>query len=120
MASLPAPKNILIDIVNTVLDSLIQGLGADAAIASATAAAPWLGLPIISWIFKGIVSSVASSLDENIKKFIDVQVIRFQNSEKKKEYDKAIDVIKSQGAGVTIDQINEAKLYINGLIHRGD
>ncbi len=124
MAALPAPTNKLVDIVNTVLDVLLLGLGANAAITAATSAAPWLGLPIISWIFRQIVMAIADSLDTKLKASVDIIVIRFQNGVRKAEYDDAINQMKTamDNPGVSdADKqkaIDAAKAAVRALVNR--
>jgi len=95
MASLPQPKNSLVDVANAVIDALVLGLGVDAAIAAGVAQAPWLAWPIISYIFQQIVTSMAESLDVHLKNTADIVIIRFQNDVRKIEYDSAIDQMKT-------------------------
>lgn len=109
MATLPAPTNRLVTIVNIVLDYLIQGLGAPAAIAAATAAQPWLGWPVISWIFKTVVNGFAALLDTKLKTFVDVIIVRFQNAAIKIDYDKAIDEFKKVYDDPASDAVAKAK-----------
>lgn len=123
---LPAPKNRLVEIVNLVLDQLIKGLGADAAIAAAIAHEPWLAIPIIKWIFTGIVHAVAAAFDTNAKRFVDIWIVRFQDGAKKAEYDKEMGKFK----GVVDDETKtpaeraqarkDASDAIDRIVHRGD
>ncbi len=113
---LPPPTNQLVQIVNTVLDFLILGLGEKAAIAAATAQAPWLSLPIISWIFSSIVAAVASSIDTNIKKNVDIVIIRFQNDVRKIEYDQTIALLNKTPSDPAA--IQAAQDALNLLINR--
>ena len=117
MATVQAPSFPLVDIANLVLDTLIKGLGEDAAIAAATAYAPWLALPIINWIFKQIVSVAANALDTQLKAGVDIVIIRFGNDIRKKEYDAALEPVKAGKA--TPDEIQKARDAIDALVHRG-
>lgn len=51
-----------IDLIDKIIQGLIFTVGVNAAIAAATAALPFLGLPIISNIFRGIVNYVATQI----------------------------------------------------------
>lgn len=118
-----APKNELVLIVNLVLDVLIKGLGADAAIAAAISSQPWLGLPVISSIFKWGVGLLASQLDSVIKDNLDIIIIGMQNDSRKQDYDEAIARLKNKlSQGVTVNEkdqaVTDARNAINNIVHR--
>lgn len=87
---LPAPTNTAISIVKIILDSLIEGVGEDAAVAAAIAYAPWLATPIIKQIFTWGVDQVASAIDQDLFKIAIQIVIKIQSTELKQEYNDAI------------------------------
>ncbi len=117
MAVLPAPKNVFIDVTNAVIDALIEGLGVELAISSATVYAPWLALPVISWIFRQMVSALADCLDSKLKSSIDIVIIRFTNNIHKGEYDDAIAKIKDPNS--TLEDVEAARATLDRFIHRG-
>jgi hypothetical protein len=116
--TLPRPKKTLVGLINVVLDNLIKGLGADLAIAAGVAYAPFLGWPVINFIFRQSVHALASSLNTSIKQNLDNIIIRFQNDARKAEYDKAIEEIKKPGASE--DDIRKAREAMDRLIRRGN
>ncbi len=117
MADLPAPKNVFIDIANAVIDALVDGLGVDLAISAATVYAPWLALPVVSWIFRQIVSAIADSLDTKLTVSVDIVIIRFTNNVHKGEYDDTVAKIKDPAA--TPGDIEAARIALDRLVHRG-
>lgn len=108
--TIAAPTNKLVDIINTVVDQLVLGVGEKVVIAQLTILQPWLGLPVIKWIFSVFVSSLAKSLDSGLKKNIDIVVIRFQNDSRKKEYEKAIEVLKADTANSSTKEEHDRAL----------
>ena len=114
--SLPAPTNDLIHTVNAVIDYLVEGLGADAAITIAETQQPWLKTPFINWMFRGVVVQLAASLDLSLSNKIDKVIIRYQATSLKKEYDQAIEKIKKPG--VTNEEIQKAKDSIDAIVNR--
>jgi hypothetical protein len=114
--SLPAPSNHLVTVINSVIDTLIKGLGVDVAYALAVAEFPFLNLPIVNQLFKLALNYLADSLDTTLKVNADIIVIRFQNDIRKAEYDKSIEPLKKPGA--TDADIKAAKDAIDKLIHR--
>ena len=119
MAELPAPSNPWVDLINSVIDALVMGLGVDAAIASATAQAPFLAWPIVSQVFRFIVKSLAQVIDTNGKRFADILVVRFQNDLLKAAYDDALKPLKDKDASdVTPEELQKAKDAIDRLVSR--
>lgn len=108
--NLEAPKNRLIDIINTVMDQLILGVGEKVVISQLTALQPWLGLPVISTIFSLCVSTAAKALDNGLKINIDILVIRFQNDSRKSDYEKAIEKLKIETAAAKSKEEHEKAL----------
>ncbi len=117
MADVPAPKNDLVTAINSVIDILIKGLGADAAYAAVVAQVPWLGLPVISYFVKLVINHLAGAIDTNLKINIDIIVIRYQNQSLKEQYDKALESLKTK-LEVSDEELKAAKLAIDHLIHK--
>ena len=121
---LPAPKNTPLEILNIVLDVLLKGLGADAAIVAAQTAFPVLGLPVVGWLFSAFVRRLAASLDLTLQKQLDVVLIRYQGGAKKAAYDKVLSNFKTQMSGQPTpqeksDAIKSAIKAADNLIHMG-
>jgi hypothetical protein len=116
MTQLPAPENKAVSLVNIIIDGLIKGFGVEVIYTLAVAEAPWLGLPFIGYIFKLILNKFAASLDANLKRNIDIVIIRFQNDARKAEYDSAIEKLKKPE--VTDAELQAAKDAIDKLVHR--
>ena len=108
--TISAPTNKLVDVINTVVDQLVLGVGEKVVITQLTILQPWLGLPVIKWIFSSLVSSLAKALDSGLKKNIDIVVIRFQNDSRKKEYEKTIEVLKASTASSSTKEEHDRAL----------
>ncbi len=113
---LPAPKNSLVELVNIILDNLIKGIGVSVVVGEATLYAPWLGLPVIRYLFKGLVDFLAGYVDTFAVRNVDIILIRFQNDDRKVDYDDAIARINRPGA--TPDDIQEARDALRRLVNR--
>lgn len=87
---IPAPTNRMIQIVQIILNTLIEGVGVDLAISAAVSAEPWLAWPIVNQIFKWVVEQIAASLDQDLFKIAVKLVIRAQSTERKQEFNDAI------------------------------
>lgn len=96
--SLPKPINRLADLADLVIDLLILGIGEKVVIAQATAAVPWLGLPVISWIFRGFVHNISESLNKSLTYRVDHVIIRYQTNVKKEEYNEAIQELNNSSS----------------------
>jgi len=103
---------------------LILGLGTTLVVQNAIAILPILGLPFIRTIFSSIVSALSSSLDSNIKKNLNIVVIRWQNDQIKKEYDEIINKIREHDEGKVLSEeeyrreLEKAKSAIDNLVNR--
>lgn len=116
--SLPAPPNTAVSVFHKVLDILIEGLGADAAIALAIADQPWFGLPFVKQLFTFAVNKLAAYVDENLFKLGAKMIIRIQREGRKADFDKAIEpFLKPEGP--TDEEIQLAKDAIDRLGYRG-
>jgi len=113
---LPAPTNRLTNLTNIVLDGLIKGLGANAIIASATTAEPWLNLPVIHWFFTTVINAAAGGADTVIKENVDVIEIRFQNSANLGAYNAIIGQLQTNPKDA--QELAAAKAAIDALVNR--
>jgi hypothetical protein len=113
---LPAPTNALVNLLNIIIDGLIKGLGKDIVIAEAIAYQPWLGWPVIHDMFSAVVGQIADYVDVLVKRNVDTIVIRFQNDNRKTEYDSEIAIINSGTA--TAQDIANAEAAIIRLVNR--
>jgi hypothetical protein len=113
---LPTPKNTAIEVVKIILEKLIEGLGADAAIAAATAYAPWLAYPFVKQIFGWVVGQVAQVIDENLFKLSIKLIIRVQSTERKAEFNAAI--VPIVGGSPTDEEIQRARDAADRVIER--
>ena len=111
----PAPTNEAVSVLNIVLDALIKGAGPAVAILYATTAAPWLGLPIVSQLFKIFVDMLAGELDKVIKVNIDNLVIQYQNDIKLDTYKTAMINLARSGSA---DDLQKAKDAIDSMVNR--
>lgn len=116
MTDIATPTNRLTAIVDIVLDFLIKGIGANAAIAAAVSAEPWLGLPIVNSIFSWAVNLFASRFDLGLQKNVNAIVIRFQNDEQKDAYNQAVAAVNKPGA--TDAEIEAGFASIDAFINR--
>lgn len=116
MASLPKPKNTLASVIKEVLDQLIDGVAVELVTANAIAAVPFLGLPIISALFRWGVGLLADFVNENAFKFFAKLAIRLQNDQRKIEYDKIFEKIKTEEASP--EDLEAARLAIDRLVNR--
>lgn len=114
--SLPAPTNKWVSLIKVILDNLIDGAGVEITISAATAYAPWLAWPVISTIFRSIISNVADYLDLNAFKVLAKFTIRLQGDARRKDLDNAVAIIKKPGA--TAKEIQDAKDAIDRLVNR--
>lgn len=121
MATLPAPKNKLVSVVNQIIDGLLIGIGEDLIILSATAEAPFLALPVVSWLFRQTVSFFVGVFDSALKKHIDKVIIRFQGDVSKKAYDQVMERFREhdQNGGPSDKDIEDAKKTADDIIRRG-
>lgn len=88
-----------LDDIEKIIQSLIFKVGVNAVIAAATAAFPWLNLPIVSGIFRALVTWIASQLYNVLEPSVIFTVIDQQVSAEYlaytaavKELQKAIDL----------------------------
>lgn len=88
--AIPAPTNELLNIVDTLLDFLVKGLGATAAIAACVAAEPVLATPWINYIFTQAVNKFAAVIDQVLEKNLNSILIRFQKTTAMKAYNASI------------------------------
>jgi hypothetical protein len=58
----PTTNNQLAGLVNSVLKDLIEGAGVAEVVAACVAAYPFLGWPVISWLFSQVVMFVADKI----------------------------------------------------------
>jgi hypothetical protein len=116
MATVVAPTNKLVTVINQVIDYFIKGFGVDFVYAYLTAQFPFLAWPFFSYILKQALTYIAAGFDTGLKNNVDVIVIRYQDDALKDDYDKAIQTIQTPGA--TSDQINSGFDAIDAIIHR--
>ena len=93
MGSSP-PGNNALTVIDDILNGLIISVGVEAAIVAATAQLPWLSLPIISGLFRWVVTNVAGKVFRAIKPYVDIQVIKFENDEEREAYTSAVAALK--------------------------
>lgn len=99
-----------------VLEKLIEGVGVDLAVAAAVSAEPWLATPFVNYIFKWIVGMLAQLVDENLFKFAVKAIIRVQSTERKQEFNAAVQPII--GGSPTDAEIQAARDAADRLIER--
>lgn len=125
MADLPAPKFSLVNWFKALVDKVIN-LGEEAAIASVTAAQPWLGWPVISFIFKSIVGVIADAFEGAIDNGGTKLIIKLQNRFKTGVADEAVAELKKDQENPNVDpakhaeDLAAAKAAIDANIRRGD
>jgi len=113
---LPAPKNKWLELIANTLDALIEGLGVDAAITAGTAYAPWLKLPVLNFMFKQLVKTVAYYLDLNAFRIVAKFTIRLQGDARMQDLVDKIQALKKPGA--TPKEIQDAKDAIDRLVNK--
>lgn len=124
-AVVAAPVNKLVEIVNTIIDTLIKGLGADAAVAAAIGQAPILAFPVLKWLLQQFVDAIAERISTAVKDIVDVTIIAAQDAVKRILYDQAMKDLKSviSNPGVTNAQkavaVQNAKDAIDAIVRRG-
>lgn len=102
MADIPAPTDPTLNVIDDIISALIYSVGVNAAITAATVKFPWLGLPIVSNLFRYIVTLIGSRIFEAMKPFVDMNVIKFQNAAQQQMYDNAVMELKqAQESGDT-------------------
>lgn len=106
----------MVDVVGAVLNALIDGVGADAAIAAGIAAWPFLGTPIVSQLFTWGVDQLAQVIDENANNYAIKLVIGAQSTLRKDAFNAAIQPI-IQGSP-TDAEIQAARAAADALIER--
>lgn len=95
MTDSPVPTNPITDVVDKLIQGIVFGMGVNAAIISAVAAMPWLGLPIISTLFSYAVNKVATMIYSVIEPQVAFQIINFQTDAEKTAYDNAVAALTS-------------------------
>ncbi len=118
MAKLPAPKNKFVEVTRLVLDGLIEGLGVEAVVAAASAAAPFLNTPIIRNIFRWVVEQLAEVINENLFKWGAKLIIRIQGDSRKDKFNESVLPI-IQGVA-TDEEVQRARDAAIDVIHRGN
>lgn len=119
-----APTNRLIGLINSLLDNLINGFGAEIAIKLAIAQEPWLTLPVIHWIFTTTVKAVASKFEIETAEIADKFIIRVQGNSLKESHDEIIAKFKSEIGNPAITEeeraktLAAAKASIDALVNR--
>ncbi len=106
---LPPPKNKAIEVIKTVLEKLIEGVGVELAVSAGTAAWPFLATPVIRQLFKWLVQLLAQALDENLFKLAMKMIIRVQSSVRKDEFNEALKpIIEGNPSDEDIKRAREA------------
>lgn len=124
MAKLPAPVNSFVDFWRGLIDTL-ESLGVDAAVAWATAAQPWLGLPVISWLFKQAVKFLASDVGRIIFNLGGKKIIAVQGEIKKADVKSDVNELKAEIQKPIEERTKydekrkKANESIDDFIHRG-
>lgn len=123
MAEVPVPTNPVIDIVDKFIQGLIFGLGVNAAIAAAIAQFPFLGLPIISTLFRFAIEKVAGIIYQTLETNVAFSIIQFQTDAQKKAYDDALAALTSAHLKGDLGEIEKSKQDFKNkfkdLIHFG-
>lgn len=94
MTAVAAPKNRLVALANTILKTLIEGLGEDAAIALAISLEPGLAAGFGNTVLTKVVGWLGGQIDPAIAERLDNVIIRQQNAAIKTTYDSTIDDMK--------------------------
>jgi hypothetical protein len=110
--NIPAPTNALVIFFNKLIDLLVLGVGEKVVIAQATAAQPWLALPVISMIFAHLVSVLGKAVDAGLSKNIDIALIRFQDDIRKNAYEAAIKKLETDTLNATTKEDHEKALKL--------
>lgn len=124
MAKLEAPKNGWVDFLRETV-AKVEELGEGAAIAFATGAVPWLGAPIISWLFKMLISFLASKVGRAVfnlgaKKIIAVQgAIKTDNVNDAKKELKQAQETKNENPQKHAEKLEKMRKAVDDFIHRG-
>lgn len=116
MSSLEAPKNNAVDVMKVVIDTLVQGVGVDAAVAAGIAAWPFLSTPIVRQLFTWAVKQLADVIDQNLGNFAMKLVIRIQSDALKDEFNEALIPILS--GEPTEEELDRARRAADGIIER--
>lgn len=98
-----------------MIDLAVKGVAAPAIVTVVTAAQPWLGVPVISWLFSNLVGSIAARMSTALEENIDAIVIQFQDDDRKEDYDNAL--AKANAAGASPADIQAAFSAIDNLVH---
>jgi len=124
VAKLEAPKNGWVLFLKSVVDKADE-LGEGAAYAFATAALPWLGAPIIGWLFKLLISFLMSRIGRGIfnlgaKKIIFVQgEVKSGNViDDNKELKKSRET-KNENPELHAEKLEKMRDSVDDFIHRG-
>lgn len=124
MAKLPAPENRAVGFFNTLIDNLVNH-GKEVAIAAAVASQPWLGWPVINWLFKLIIDKIADPISKAVQRYGDGLIIKFQGEMLKGSYDDSIEKLRKFEEVGEIDTeeykkaVEEARDAARKLIRRG-
>jgi hypothetical protein len=117
---IPQPPNKALDTVDSVLNSIIYGVGVKSALTASISAMPWLGFPIIRNIFEALLNALAGQVFGSIEPYISYKIIKFQNEEQRKNYEFAIEELKAateRGDQNDIDQkLQAAKDSIAAIV----
>lgn len=79
-----------------VIHSLIFDVALKAVLEKIVIAVPFLGYPVIRPVFALIVNKLFELLYEELSTFVQFEVIDFQNAEKNKEYQNAVQDLKDK------------------------
>ena len=107
--------------MENALKGIIFEVAVTAAYAAAVQALPFLGWPIISSLFRALLTWVAGMLYEPIEKNIALGVITFKTEQQQKEYEASVEAFKKaqeQGEADAIAKAREElKKKLSDLIH---
>jgi hypothetical protein len=94
-------------------DQLAQDLVYNAAVKAvtveATAAAPWLGLPVVSTIFQYVLNWIAGKIYTVLSEWVEFKVIQLKTDAEKQAYDAAVAQLQAAQTSGDPNALEQAK-----------
>lgn len=109
MPDVPHDLDPVLEVVDNIVKGLIYGAGVNAAVAAATAYVPFLGLPVISTIFRAIVTKIAGMIYVPLERSVAFEVIKFQTEEEEKAYSNALGALQVAQISGDANAVEKAK-----------
>lgn len=108
MGDTPQTKNSWAVALNNIVHVLFT-VGLKAGSEAIKTSAPFLRLPIISWLFDFIVNRFGDMIDQEIQMNLTFMIIDLQTANEVKAYQESLDALKKANAAKDQDAINKAK-----------